>query len=113
MFKTLFWITFTAVSILAVIPLNETMPESMQISDKLNHIVAFLTLYLLHTVAFSRLSISRHIFYLFAYGILIEFVQYFLPHRSTSVYDLFADMIGIAFAVVIHQIFIHFRQVTV
>ncbi|BDY12625.1 hypothetical protein HCR_09370 [Hydrogenimonas cancrithermarum] len=37
-------------------------------------------------------------------GIFIEAVQYFLPYREASVFDVFADIVGIMAGVTIYHI---------
>jgi len=64
--------------------------------DKINHIAAFLTLAFLMDFSFpnSRFN-SAKIFTLITYGFLLEIVQYFLPHRIFSLFDLGADCLGL------------------
>ncbi len=65
-------------------------------SDKFNHLVAFIVLALLADFSFPESSFSyTKISMLFGYGILIEVVQYFLPNRIFSLYDVAADLAGL------------------
>jgi len=106
--KLLFWSILTAVTVLAFLPTYEPLPDVVSYSDKLNHVAAFFTLYLLHTAAFPLLSAARHSLLLIGYGIFIEVVQAFLPTRSSSVEDLVADSIGIFTAILFQYLFLRF-----
>jgi VanZ family protein len=65
-------------------------------SDKLLHGLAFCWLAFLADIAFPLRGFGlRKIVPLFAYGVAIEFVQSFLPWRSTEVADIFADGAGL------------------
>ncbi len=65
-------------------------------SDKSLHFLAFCTLAVLLDFAFPRSRFGTiKILSLIGYGILIEFVQSFLPYRSAELADVFADMVGI------------------
>jgi len=65
--------------------------------DKLRHAAAFATLALLLDFSFpaSRFGLAK-ILLLLGYGVFIEVVQHFLPHREASAWDVFADGVGIA-----------------
>jgi VanZ family protein len=80
-----------------------THPLMMSVNDKLGHILAFVILAFLLDFSFpaSSYNLSK-ILPLLAYGILIEIVQYFLPHRMFSLLDLLADGGGL----VIYAMFI-------
>ncbi len=64
--------------------------------DKTNHFVAFLVLALLVDFSFpnSRFSTDK-IFSLIAYGFSLEIIQYYLPHRMFSLFDIVADSLGL------------------
>jgi VanZ family protein len=72
-------------------------PVVKDISDKANHILAFYALTLLVDFSFPEepLGFSK-VAALLVYGLSIEVVQSFLPHRSASVLDVIADGVGIA-----------------
>lgn len=82
---------------LAVMPVAGTPLES--VNDKLQHLLAFLLLALLLDLS---LPGARPAYWawklplLAGYGLLIECVQYFLPHRSFSLLDLAVDLLGLA-----------------
>ncbi|MEA3372343.1 MAG: VanZ family protein [Campylobacterota bacterium] len=101
MFKFLFYTAFTAISILAVVPNYNALPEFVSFSDLLNHAVAFMVLYLLLERAHPAIGRRNGILLLLAYAILIEVVQYFLPTRFAAVSDVLADAAGVIVAVFI------------
>jgi len=71
-------------------------PETIELNDKVIHIVVFFIFALL-----MDLAISRHPFWLWKglplliYGAIIEIMQYFSPDRSFSILDWVADFSGI------------------
>jgi VanZ family protein len=72
-------------------------PIISDISDKLNHLMAFYALAFLFDFSFPEREMGfAKIIVLLAYGLWIEVVQSFLPERTASVLDLCADGIGIA-----------------
>ncbi len=87
----------TAVSgilILATTPLE--YPVVSGINDKLNHIFAFFVLSLLTNFSFPGKKFYFAIFLpLMGYGLMIESIQYFLPYRMFSLFDVAADALGI------------------
>ena len=64
--------------------------------DKINHLATFLVLALLVDFSFpnSRFN-SVKIFLLLGYGLSIEIIQHFLPHRMFSMLDIVADSFGL------------------
>ncbi len=95
LFRIGFAATLVVVSYLAVTPMEHTV--SQLVSDKLNHMAAFLVL-----AALLDFSLPRQEFTLakagalLGYGLLIEIVQYFLPFRQFSLLDLAVDALGLA-----------------
>lgn len=80
--------------ILATTPLS--YPVVSGINDKLNHIFAFFVLALLADFSFPENKFNfRIIIPLMGYGLAIEFIQYFLPHRMFSLFDVAADALGL------------------
>lgn len=71
-------------------------PVIEDIHDKVSHLLAFYVLALLTDFSFphSRLNLHKTAL-LLGYGLLIEIIQYFLPGRLCSVYDLTADALGL------------------
>lgn len=84
----------TGILILATTPLE--YPVVSGINDKLNHIFAFFVLSLLADFSFpEKKSFSSIFFPLMSYGMAIEIIQYFLPFRMFSLFDVAADALGI------------------
>ena len=71
-------------------------PETMELNDKIIHIIVFFGFAVL-----MDLAISRHPFWLWkglpllVYGAIIEIMQYYSPDRSFSLLDWAADFFGI------------------
>lgn len=93
--KVFFYSFLVLVSILAVIPDTDELPEIAKISDKLNHFVALFISALLLDLAYSDKGLLRKFSFLALYGLLIEIIQYFLPYREFSLGDLAADISGL------------------
>ena len=84
----------TGILILATTPLE--YPVVSGINDKLNHIFAFFVLSLLTDFSFPDKKFSYAFFLpLLGYGLSIECIQYFLPYRMFSLFDIAGDAIGI------------------
>jgi VanZ family protein len=65
--------------------------------DKILHFLAFGTLALLVDYAFPAIRFgAAKIILLIIYGLAIELVQSYLPYRSASAVDMFADILGIS-----------------
>ncbi len=94
-YKAIFYSLLLIIFILAVIPDINELPEITKFSDKFNHFIAFFTLALLIDLSYSYKSLSWKISLLIFYELLIEFIQYFLPHREFSLFDLLADFAGL------------------
>ena len=95
-YKILFF-TFTliVVFIFAIVP-NDHIELGYQHADKIKHLSAFFTLsFLLNRASSDMAQRFRNMSALLLFGIFIEFVQYYLPARSTSIEDIFADVTGI------------------
>jgi VanZ family protein len=83
-----------AILILAMLP-NQSLGMD-KLNDKLNHIVAFFTCALLVDFSFPETEFGfKKIIALLGYGLLIEIIQWFLVYRSSSLFDLAADAIGL------------------
>ena len=94
-FKTIFFITAFAVFYLALAP-SDSVWFNFGLGDKFNHFIAFLTLsLLLNRSSSSYAKRLRNVTALFLFGLLIEIVQAFVAYRSSSIYDLAADLLGI------------------
>ena len=95
-YKLLFFIaTLVVVFILAVVPNDHILKEYDNI-DKLKHLTAFFTLSLLLNQASANIAQRfRNMTILLLFGIGIEFMQHYLPARTSSIEDIFADVGGI------------------
>jgi VanZ family protein len=89
LFATLLMITYLATT-------HIHYPVIANIHDKVGHLLAFYVLALLTDFSFphSRLNLPKTAL-LLGYGLCIEIIQYFLPGRLCSVYDLTADALGL------------------
>ena len=93
-FRLALLVAVIAITHLATTPLHYPVVED--INDKANHIFAFYVLALLTDFSFPKNGFGpSKAFVLLGYGLLIEVVQYFLPYRSCSLYDLTADGVGL------------------
>lgn len=94
-YKTLFFITAGTVFLLAVVP-NDHIRVPFQYADKMKHFTAFFVLSLLLNRASSTMKHRvRNMISLLLFGIFIEIIQIFIIYRSASIYDLYADAVGI------------------
>lgn len=93
-FRAGFAIALVVILYLATTP--RSYPAVEALNDKISHILAFGTLALLGDFSFpaEKFGIKKFL-WLLSYGLLIEFVQYFLPYRSASLLDLLADCLGL------------------
>lgn len=90
-----FYFGLFLVVVLSVIP-QDAMPQT-GIWDKANHVAAYTALAVAGGIGFrGRRSLMLVAACLFLLGAGLEVVQSFLPDRNASVYDLFANVIGIA-----------------
>jgi len=110
-FKILFFIALTVVFILAIVQ-NDHVSLDYEYADKIKHMSAFFMLSLLLNRASSSLkSRIRNMLALLLFGIFIEVVQLYFPHRESSVADVVADFAGIVLFQVTYSIlkFIKFK----
>ena len=78
--------------------------------DKANHFIAFMTLYVLLSLAYKNLSVVIKIALLLAFGMQIEIVQSFIPGRDFSGFDVVADSVGITIGIVIYYVYEKYRR---
>jgi len=94
LFRIAFVATVVLVGYLSFAHVEETPVAG--INDKLGHAAAFLCLGFLLDFAWPRRPWgARKLLPLLGYGLIIELVQYFLPYRSFSLWDLAADGLGL------------------
>lgn len=92
-YRVILAITLGAISFLATTDIQ--LPVAEDISDKINHAVAFFTLALLVDFSWPKSGFrALKVLSLLGYGLAIEIIQYVLPHRSFSLFDLGADGVG-------------------
>lgn len=85
-------ICLIAVAFLAFAPLDK---PPLTTWDKANHILAFAVLTWLVDGSYPGGHAAAKWGWLLGYGLFIEVVQHFLPHRDASWLDLAADALGI------------------
>ena len=98
-----------SISLIAILSFQEVNFESsFNFLDKVLHFLCFI--YLTLVTWLSRiLNKDLHVYVIvLAYGILIEIIQRFLPHRSFEYSDIFADFVGIIVGLIIIKIFKNF-----
>ena len=105
-----FYICLASVEFLATTTIKIETVESMW--DKSNHFIAFLVLYILLSLAYEKLSILNKSFWLLAFAIQIEIVQYFIPGRYFSALDVVADSIGILLGIGLYKLYMKRVRVT-
>ena len=90
-------LAITLVVIMYLATTGQSYPVVEDLNDKLSHILAFGALAFLADFSFPNEKFGlRKFLWLLSYGLLIEFVQYFLPYRTASALDLMADGAGLA-----------------
>ena len=92
-----FWTALLFAFVMAVLPQPPKLPGAP--TDKVLHIVAFLTLSALAATAYPRVGLVRIAVWLSAFGALIEIVQA-VPalHRDADVVDWLVDTAAVAVA---------------
>ena len=107
LFKSLFYTALGAITILAFLPNYDALPPLVNISDLLNHAVAFMVLFILLKMAHPNLLLKYSLGFLLTYAVWIEAVQYFLPTRFASWSDVLADSVGVAIGYLLYRLFYH------
>jgi VanZ family protein len=83
------------ISYFAFTPLDHSIVKAPGI-DKINHLLAFSVLALFCDLSFPKKSfVYFTALPLLVYAFFIEIVQYFLPFRTFSMFDIFADIFGL------------------
>ena len=111
-FKILFFIALAIVFILAIVQNDHVVIDYVH-ADKIKHMTAFFVLSLLLNRASSSLKNRiRNMLSLLLFGIFIEVVQLYFPHRESSISDVIADFAGIVLFQVTYSIlkFIEFKM---
>ena len=90
-------LTITLILILFLATTRQSIPAVEDINDKANHLLAFGALAWLGDFAFPATSFGwKKFLWLLGFGVLIEFIQFFLPWREASSLDVMADAAGLA-----------------
>jgi VanZ family protein len=94
-FRLALAVALLAIAWLATTPRHVPIVEAL--NDKANHLLAFLVLGWLADFSFPERAFGAgKVLALLGYGLALEAVQHFLPHRDASLYDLAADALGLA-----------------
>jgi len=102
LFATLFVIAIITIEYLATSTTTK-LPYVENVWDKAKHTFAFFVLFIL---AFNGFKIKAKLLMLLLlfYGLQIEIVQYFIPKREFSFFDIFADGVGIVLGFISMQL---------
>jgi VanZ family protein len=98
-YKSMFYICLASIEYLATTTQEIKIIEHTW--DKANHFIAFMTLYILLSLAYQHLSLITKVLILLAFGMQIEIVQSFIPGRDLSGFDVVADSVGIVIGIVV------------
>lgn len=107
----------TIVLILSVINTGVLPKTDVPSADKIVHTIMYfgITLILmLNQTSYLREQITkRQLYFAFlfsvGFGTLMEIIQHFLPWRAGSIYDFFANTLGVVLAIVIILLITHFK----
>ena len=102
LFRRALAMCLVAITTLALIPPGH---EPLAVSDKVNHIAAFLVLAWLADHAYPGYSRGTDLWLaLLGYGLLLEGLQAWVPYREASLGDLLADAAGLAAYLVLTRV---------
>jgi VanZ family protein len=94
-----------SIGILSLLPPKSAL--NLGSNDKISHFIAYFVLSLNGLLVW---RISNKTFWLISaiisYGLLLEFLQGFVPGRYTSLLDVIANTIGVLFGFIINMIFL-------
>lgn len=96
-YKVIFFIIATALMLYPVMP-NDYISSlyPVNLNDKVEHAgVFFILSLLLNRASATRGHRLRNVVVLSLFGVVIELIQHFIPHRSTSLNDALANIAGI------------------
>jgi VanZ family protein len=97
-------LVFTGITILSLLPPKSI--EKIGEHDKINHFIAYAVLSL--NLGFVVKRVKTYLFcipLLFAYGLLLEYFQGFVPGRQPSWLDALANSIGVVIGLIIFWIY--------
>ncbi len=93
-FRIVTVLSFLVISYLSLAEVDYPVVES--INDKLRHFLAFFYLAFILDFSFPQKRFGTgKVLALLCYGLMIEWIQYYVPHRLFSLFDLAADGTGI------------------
>ncbi len=105
-FRVIFFIYVLAIFFLSIYPSPEEIIK-VQLSDKIEHAVAFLIYSVLFFFSFNKGSI----FYVFwtglFFGVFIEMAQIFSPNRVPSFLDILADIVGLFVGILVIYVILY------
>lgn len=102
-YKMSLWICIIVIEFLALIPKGiKLVDNKFNASGAIEHIFAFIVLYILLQLAYTRFSMTKKILLLFIFAIQLEAIQYFVPSRSVNFWDLVADMFGVMIIILLY-----------
>jgi VanZ family protein len=94
LFRLALVLAFVAITYLATTGID--LKTSGNVTDKIGHLMAFYMLAFILDFSFPRMQFDvRKIVILFVYGLMLEMIQYYLPYRTFSLFDLGSDGAGI------------------
>jgi VanZ family protein len=104
--QVMFWVCASVVLILSIIPGSVTISHSIEHLDKFGHFAAFFLLSILLLFSYKLTKPLLTTAMLMAlFGFSIELLHLYVPRRFFSMYDFAADLLGVAVAIIIYQIF--------
>ena len=102
-------ILFITITLLSLLPPKSAL--DLENKDKLSHFLAYFVLslntFLLWRISWRKIWI---IFVLIGYGLLLEWIQGFVPGRESSLLDGFANSIGVCFGVLATILYYKFYE---
>ena len=104
--RILFYVSLLLVSYLSLVNASE-IPyfESMSfISDKFVHSLIYFYLAILGILSKFRLNDLKVVALIFLFGVFIELIHYYHPHRLFEFFDLLANLIGVTIAFLIFRV---------
>ncbi len=83
----------------------------VELNDKVEHATVFFILsLLLNRASATRGYRLRNVVALSLFGIVIELIQHFIPHRSASLNDVFANITGILIFQLLFSIYLYLSK---
>jgi VanZ family protein len=109
--RRLLLLSFCLISVAAVIPYGSAASTVTVVSvdlDKILHFVGFACVVLFAFGASKGLifwHLMRAVAYVLIFGVVIEFVQYYIPYRTFNPLDILANVCGVLFGVLLATLF--------